>query len=78
MIRFLVSTFGRFVEWVPVCPEVEVGMGTPREAIHLVASDNGARREHIRRAASATVGREEPQGLDRADGDVLRLARARA
>jgi uncharacterized protein YbgA (DUF1722 family)/uncharacterized protein YbbK (DUF523 family) len=39
---FLVSTFGRFVEWVPVCPEVEVGMGTPREAIHLVASGNGA------------------------------------
>ena len=38
---FLVSTFGRFVEWVPVCPEVEVGMGTPREAIHLVASADG-------------------------------------
>ena len=38
---FLVSTFGRFVEWVPVCPEVEVGMGTPREAIHLVASRDG-------------------------------------
>ena len=40
---FLVSTFGRFVEWVPVCPEVEVGMGTPREAIHLVANGNGVR-----------------------------------
>src|SRR5688572_7508205 len=39
---FLVSTFGRFVEWVPVCPEVEAGMGTPREPIHLVASTNGA------------------------------------
>ena len=26
------------VEWVPVCTEVEVGMGTPREPIHLVAS----------------------------------------
>jgi uncharacterized protein YbgA (DUF1722 family)/uncharacterized protein YbbK (DUF523 family) len=38
---FLVSTFGRFVEWVPVCPEVEVGMDTPREAIHLVASAHG-------------------------------------
>jgi uncharacterized protein YbgA (DUF1722 family)/uncharacterized protein YbbK (DUF523 family) len=38
---FLVSTFGRFVEWVPVCPEVEVGMGTPREAIHLIASADG-------------------------------------
>jgi len=38
---FLVSTVGRFVEWVPVCPEVEVGMGTPREPIHLVASNDG-------------------------------------
>lgn len=28
---FLVETFGRFVEWVPVCPEVEMGLGTPRE-----------------------------------------------
>lgn len=24
------------VEWVPVCPEVEVGMGVPREPIRLV------------------------------------------
>jgi uncharacterized protein YbgA (DUF1722 family)/uncharacterized protein YbbK (DUF523 family) len=38
---FLVLTFGRFIEWVSVCPEVEVGMGTPREAIQLVASDAG-------------------------------------
>lgn len=37
----LVSTLGRFVEWVPVCPEVDVGMGTPREAIHLVAAADG-------------------------------------
>jgi uncharacterized protein YbgA (DUF1722 family)/uncharacterized protein YbbK (DUF523 family) len=33
---FLVDTFGRWVEWLPVCPEVEVGMGTPRESIRLV------------------------------------------
>ncbi len=32
---FLVDTFGRWVEWVPVCPEVEAGLGTPREPIHL-------------------------------------------
>lgn len=38
---FLVSTFGRFVEWVPVCPEVEAGMGTPREPIQLVVSQDG-------------------------------------
>jgi uncharacterized protein YbbK (DUF523 family) len=37
----LVSTIGSLIEWVPVCPEVEAGMGTPREAIDLVASDDG-------------------------------------
>jgi uncharacterized protein YbgA (DUF1722 family)/uncharacterized protein YbbK (DUF523 family) len=34
--NFLADTFGRFVEWVPVCPEVEAGFGTPREAMRLV------------------------------------------
>ena len=33
---FLVDTLGAFVEWVPVCPEVELGLGTPREALRLV------------------------------------------
>lgn len=32
---FLADTFGRWVEWVAVCPEVELGMGTPRPAIRL-------------------------------------------
>jgi uncharacterized protein YbgA (DUF1722 family)/uncharacterized protein YbbK (DUF523 family) len=32
---FLVDTFGQFVEWVPVCPEAEIGMGIPREPIRL-------------------------------------------
>jgi uncharacterized protein YbbK (DUF523 family) len=32
-----------FVEWVPVCPEVEVGMGVPREPIQLVRHTDGAR-----------------------------------
>lgn len=32
---FLVATFGRFVEWVPVCPEVEMGLGVPRETLRL-------------------------------------------
>ena len=34
--RFLTDTFGRFVEWVPVCPEVETGLGVPREPVHLI------------------------------------------
>jgi uncharacterized protein YbgA (DUF1722 family)/uncharacterized protein YbbK (DUF523 family) len=33
--RFLTDTFGRFVEWVPVCPEVECGLPVPREPMHL-------------------------------------------
>jgi len=32
---FLVETFGRYVEWVTVCPEVEAGFGTPRESMRL-------------------------------------------
>jgi uncharacterized protein YbbK (DUF523 family) len=33
--RFLIDRLGPQVEWVPVCPEVEVGMGVPREPIDL-------------------------------------------
>jgi len=32
---FLTQTLGRFVEWVPVCPEVECGLGVPRESMRL-------------------------------------------
>lgn len=34
--RFLTDVLGRYVEWVPICPEVEAGFGTPREAMRLV------------------------------------------
>jgi uncharacterized protein YbgA (DUF1722 family)/uncharacterized protein YbbK (DUF523 family) len=33
--RFLQDTLGEYVEYVPVCPEAECGLGVPREAIHL-------------------------------------------
>ncbi len=32
---FLTDVLSPFVQWVPVCPEVEAGLGTPREAMHL-------------------------------------------
>jgi uncharacterized protein YbbK (DUF523 family) len=38
----LLEALGPHVEWVPVCPEVEMGMSTPREPIQLVASTAGA------------------------------------
>jgi uncharacterized protein YbbK (DUF523 family)/uncharacterized protein YbgA (DUF1722 family) len=33
---FLTDVLGKHVEWVPVCPEVEVGLGIPRPPIDLV------------------------------------------
>ncbi|MDZ7291800.1 MAG: DUF523 and DUF1722 domain-containing protein [candidate division KSB1 bacterium] len=32
---YLSGVLAKFVEWVPVCPEVEIGLGTPRESLHL-------------------------------------------
>ncbi len=40
---FLVDTFGQHVEWVKVCPEVEAGLGTPRETMRLVLTRPHAR-----------------------------------
>ena len=33
--RFLTDTFGKYVDWVPVCPEVECGLPTPRPSMRL-------------------------------------------
>ena len=39
---FLADQLGPFVEWVTVCPEIEVGMGVPRESVRLVRQESGA------------------------------------
>ncbi|MGD2127608.1 MAG: DUF523 and DUF1722 domain-containing protein [Desulfobacteraceae bacterium] len=41
--RFLTDTLGQYVEYVPVCPEVECGLGVPREAMHLVGDPESPR-----------------------------------
>ena len=40
---YLVETLGRFVEWVPVCPEVDCGLPIPREAMRLVGDPSAPR-----------------------------------
>lgn len=40
---FLTDTLGRFVEWVPVCPEVELGLGVPRPTLRLQNQAGGIR-----------------------------------
>jgi len=34
----LLGLLSDYVEWFPLCPEVEIGFGTPRETIHLIGS----------------------------------------
>ncbi len=41
--RFCTDVLGQYFEWVPVCPEVEVGMGVPREPVRLVDTEDNAR-----------------------------------
>jgi uncharacterized protein YbgA (DUF1722 family)/uncharacterized protein YbbK (DUF523 family) len=41
--RYLTDILGRFVSWVPVCPEVECGLPVPREAMRLVGDKDNPR-----------------------------------
>lgn len=40
---FVLDLLGRVFSLVPVCPEVESGMGVPREPVNLAASEEGTR-----------------------------------
>jgi uncharacterized protein YbgA (DUF1722 family)/uncharacterized protein YbbK (DUF523 family) len=70
---FLTDTLGRWVEWVPVCPEVEIGLGVPRESIRLEGSVEAPRliaprsgadlTERMRRWARARVAALERHDL---------------
>src|SRR5512136_184672 len=41
--RFLTDTFGQYVDYVPVCPEVECGLSVPREPMHLEGNPQSPR-----------------------------------
>jgi len=46
--RFLKDTLGAYVEYIPVCPEVECGLGVPRESMHLEGEPENPRLVTIR------------------------------
>jgi uncharacterized protein YbgA (DUF1722 family)/uncharacterized protein YbbK (DUF523 family) len=46
--RFLIDVLGRWVEYIPVCPEVECGMPVPREPMHLEGDPESPRLVTIR------------------------------
>lgn len=41
--RYITDTLGRYFEFLPVCPEAESGMGTPREAMRLEGTPESPR-----------------------------------
>lgn len=41
--RYVADVLGQHFELVPVCPEVEAGMGIPRESVRLVRTQSGVR-----------------------------------
>lgn len=71
--RFLRDGLGKHVEYVPVCPEVECGLGIPREAMRLVGDPEAPRlltikskidlTERMRTFAAARVEALEAEGL---------------
>jgi uncharacterized protein YbgA (DUF1722 family)/uncharacterized protein YbbK (DUF523 family) len=53
---FLTKVLGPCVEYVPVCPEVEMGLGTPRETLRLVRQPAGLRMVTTRTGIDHTDG----------------------
>ena len=41
--RFLTDTLGKYVEYIPVCPEVECGFGIPRKSMRLEGDPDSSR-----------------------------------
>lgn len=41
--RYVRDVVGLYVEWMPVCPEVECGLSTPRESMRLVGDPDAPR-----------------------------------
>ena len=63
---FLTDLLGRYVEWVPVCPEVEAGLGTPREAMRLIGDPANPRLVTIK------SGKDHTQALNEMSANRLR------
>lgn len=51
---YLTDTIGKFVEFLPVCPEMECGLGTPRDPMHLVGDPASPRLVTIRTGEDLT------------------------
>jgi uncharacterized protein YbgA (DUF1722 family)/uncharacterized protein YbbK (DUF523 family) len=62
--RFLTDELGPYVDWVPYCPEVEIGLGTPREPIRLTSEGRLVNRSGTADHTVPMLGLPLPFGLD--------------
>ena len=70
--RFLAGALARHVVWVPVCPEMAIGLGVPRETVRLERRGGG-----VRMVAPAS-GKDHTAAMRRwARAHLAELARAR-
>ncbi len=68
--RYLRDTLGKYVQWIPVCPEVGCGLSIPREAMRLVGSSSEeARLTTVRSGIDHTL-----RMLDWTQEELARLA----
>lgn len=70
--RFITDTLGGYFEWVPVCPELEVGMGVPRETVRLTGTPESPRMVGVKSGRDWTAPmrdhcRERVRGLEKMD-----------
>lgn len=63
---FLTGTLGEFFEWVPVCPEVAIGLGVPRPPIRLVGSAASPRAVGVRDLSMDVTDKLEAYGKHQA------------
>ena len=62
--RFLTDELDSFVDWVRYCPEVEIGLGTPREPIRLTVDGRLVNRSETADHTASMASLPVPSGLD--------------
>lgn len=76
--RFITGTLGKYFEFVPVCPEVAIGLGVPRPPIRLVGGARSPRAVGVENPALdvtnklAAHGRRQARALDDLSGYILK------
>ena len=62
--RFLTDELGPYVDWVPYCPEIEIGLGTPREPIRVTAGGRLVNRSGTADHTASMAALPLPSGID--------------